>query len=126
MGTRYLIDSNAIIDFFNGKLPITGRQLLSGMEPVISIITYIELFSSNNIAIEEYQQLKRFADMTTVHPVNLSIAAETIAIRKKYKIKLPDAIIAATAIVHNFTLITRNLSDFKMIDNLKSINPYDL
>ncbi|SHM21268.1 type II toxin-antitoxin system VapC family toxin [Mucilaginibacter sp. OK098] len=126
MGTRYLIDSNVIIDFFNGKLPSAGRQLLSGTEPVISIITYIELFSSNNIAMEEYQQLRRFADMTTIHPVNLSIAAETITIRKKYKIKLPDAVIAATAIVHNFTLITRNLSDFKMIDNLKSINPYEV
>lgn len=126
MGTQYLIDSNIIIDFFNGKLPFPGRQLLSRVEPVISVITYIELFSSNNIAIEEYQQLKRFADMTTVHPVNLSIAAETITIRKKYKIKPPDAVIAATAIVHNFTLITRNVSDFKLIDNLKSINPYEV
>ena len=126
MGTQYLIDSNIIIDFFNGKLPFPGRQLLSRVELVISIITYIELFSSNNIAIEEYQQLKRFADMTTVHPVNLSIAAETITIRKKYKIKPPDAVIAATAIVHNFTLITRNVSDFKLIDNLKSINPYEV
>jgi len=126
MGTQYLIDSNIIIDFFNGKLPFPGRQLLSRVELVISVITYIELFSSNNIAIEEYQQLKRFADMTTVHPVNLSIAAETITIRKKYKIKPPDAVIAATAIVHNFTLITRNVSDFKLIDNLKSINPYEV
>jgi predicted nucleic acid-binding protein len=126
MGTKYLIDSNVIIDFFNGKLPYPGRQLLSGTEPFISIITYIELFSSNNIPIVEYQQLQSFVDMATIYQVNLQIAAETVAIRKKHKIKLPDAIIAATAIAYDFGLITRNVSDFKMIDNLKSINPYEV
>jgi predicted nucleic acid-binding protein len=126
MGTKYLIDSNTVIDFFNGKLPNAGRQLLSEAEPVISIITHIELFSGNNIINEEYQQLQRFVNIAIIYPVNLPIAAETISIRKKYKIKLPDALIAATAIVHNFTLITRNIADFKKIDNLKIINPYEV
>jgi predicted nucleic acid-binding protein len=126
MGTRYLIDTNTVIDFFNGKLPDQGRQLLSHAEPVISIITRIELFSSNNITNEEILQLQRFVDFAVIHAVNLPVAIETIEIRKKYKVKLPDAIIAATAIVYDFTLITRNVSDFNKIENLKVVNPYEV
>lgn len=50
----------------------------------------------------------------------------TIAIREIYKIKLPDAIITATALVYNLTLITRNISDFQNIESLKIINPHAL
>jgi predicted nucleic acid-binding protein len=49
-----------------------------------------------------------------------------IELRKKNKTKLPDAIIAATALELGLTLITRNIGDFKNIPNLKSINPWDL
>jgi len=98
MGTKYLIDTNAVIDFFNGNLPNDGRQLLSSIEPIISIVTRIELFSSNNINQFELQQLYRFVDVAALYTVNLPIALETIEIRKKYRVKLPDAIIAATAI----------------------------
>jgi predicted nucleic acid-binding protein len=49
-----------------------------------------------------------------------------INLRRLYKIKLPDAIIAATAIYHNLILITRNVKDFNRVNGLKSINPLDL
>lgn len=51
----------------------------------------------------------------------------TIQIRKQNsKLKLPDAIIAATAITKNLILITRNTEDFKNITELKTINPFEL
>lgn len=54
MGKEYLIDSNAIIDFFNGKLPDEGRNLLFSIEqPIISIITYIEILGFSNIDKDE-------------------------------------------------------------------------
>ena len=53
------------------------------------------------------------------------IIEKTIEIRKSYRIKLPDAIIAATAFVHNLTLLTRNISDYKNIEELSVINPHD-
>jgi hypothetical protein len=52
--------------------------------------------------------------------------AKCNVLRKKKKTKLPDAIIAATALELGLTLITRNIGDFKNIPNLKSINPWDL
>jgi predicted nucleic acid-binding protein len=57
--------------------------------------------------------------------INEDIIEKTIEIRKTYKTKLPDAIIAATALVYGMTLITRNTKDFDKIDRLELINPYD-
>jgi len=53
-----------------------------------------------------------------------NVVDECISIRKKHKIKLPDAIIAATAFVYDLILITLNTSDFKNIEGLVVMNPY--
>jgi predicted nucleic acid-binding protein len=50
----------------------------------------------------------------------------TINICRQSKIKLPDAIIAAIALVHNLTLLTRNVSDFKNISKLIYMNPWEI
>jgi predicted nucleic acid-binding protein len=51
---------------------------------------------------------------------------KTAEIRKKYNIKLPDAIIAATAIVYGLKLVTRNEKDFAQIKGLNIINPFNI
>ena len=124
MAERYLIDSNAIIDFCNGKLSDKGRDLLVNIKPEISIITNIELFASNNIPEKEFDLLKKFVAFSNVFPVDEALIDITISIRLIHKIKLPDALIAATAIVNNLTLITRNTKDFMNIKVLKLVNPY--
>ncbi len=124
MGKRYLIDSNAIIDFCNGKLPITGKSLLVGISPEISIITCIELFASKDIPKEEYTLLEKFVSVSIVHLVSLYLIQNTISIRQNNKFKLPDAIIAATCLTYNLILISRNTKDFKNIEGLEIIDPY--
>lgn len=126
MGTRYLIDTNAIIDFCNGKIPENGRIFLLNITPEISIITHIELFATKNITQSEYELLQKFVSFSKIHSVDKSLVDITINIRQEYKIKLPDAIIAATALANDFTLISRNTKDFQGITDLKYINPYDL
>jgi predicted nucleic acid-binding protein len=125
MGERYLIDSNTVIDFCNGSLSESGKNLLINCIPEISIITNIELFASRNINDSEIKLLKQFVSFSIIHPLNLDLVENTIQIRKNYTIKLPDAVIAATAIYLNLTLITRNTKDFQGIQSLKVINPYD-
>lgn len=49
-----------------------------------------------------------------------------IVIRKHFRVKLPDAIIAATALVHDLSLITRNYNDFKKIQSIEILNPFDI
>lgn len=65
-------------------------------------------------------------EITNILPTNQSVIEQTIALRQVKKIGLGDALIAATAIVNNLTLISRNISDFKNIEGLSLINPYNL
>ena len=96
------------------------------MELIISVITHIEVLGFQ--APENYlQQCQRLIMLAKVIPlVDLAIINCTIRIRREIKIKLPDAIIAATAIVHKITVVSRNERDFSRIEGLKWINPHTL
>lgn len=127
MGEKYLIDSNCFIDFCNGKLPKAGRSLLFSIEqPIISVITHIEVLGFDNMDKKEEKLIQDFVDFASVLPLNMSVSMRTVEIRKKHRIKLPDTVIAATAITYNLTLLTRNESDFKNIDGLKLLNPWEV
>ena len=124
MAKGFLIDSNAIIDFFNNALPDNGIALLLNAVPVISIVTQIEIFSKSGLPESEVSKLKDFLSIAVIYDVDRNIALKTIDIRLIYKIKLPDAIIAATALYYDLKLITRNTSDFDIIAGLEIINPH--
>ena len=127
MGPQYLIDTNVVIDFFNGRLPVNGQRLLTAIAPAISVITHIELFSKARLSPAEIAQMQRFVQAATVYDtVTADIVAQTIALRVQHRIKTPDAIIAATALVYDLELITRNLSDFRAIQGLKLVDPHSL
>jgi len=65
--------------------------------------------------------------MAIMFDLSTDIVKETILLRKlKKKLKTPDAIIAATAIAYNLTLLTRNVSDFANLPGLSIINPHTL
>lgn len=93
--------------------------------PNISVIAKIEVLGFNT-PDEHYQTLYNFINDATVLNLTNNVVDTSIEIRKKHKTKLPDAIIAATALVYNLVLISRNLSDFKNIDGLQVINPHSL
>ena len=121
------MDSNAVIDFLGGKLPENGKRLLLKIKPEISIITFIEIQSKKDIPDWEMLTYKAFANSSNVYSdISEEIAEQTISIRKKYGLKTPDSIIAATAIVNRLTLISRNEKDFIKIHRLDLINPWKL
>jgi predicted nucleic acid-binding protein len=127
MGKGYLIDSNVVIGYLDNKLPAHGMKLLNPIIdniPCISIITKIEVLRYNS-SDEAYLVLEEFIAESRVYDLNNEIVNHTIRICKSSKIKLPDAIIAATAIVHDLKLVTRNLTDFKKLDSLELLNPWD-
>ncbi|MEX8548693.1 MAG: type II toxin-antitoxin system VapC family toxin [Mucilaginibacter sp.] len=126
MGQKYLIDTNPVIDFFNRRLPVKGEVFMKTIEPEISVITQIELLSNKNIPLEEWEQIQGFISVASVYALENNIVQQTILLRQKYKIKTPDAIIAATALVYNLILISRNITDFKDISRLKLVDPYNL
>jgi predicted nucleic acid-binding protein len=124
MGEGYLLDTNAIIDFCANLLPESGQRLVANIidtDPTISIINKIELLSHLAIptAIDTFLKTAFLLSLDDI------VAEKTISLRKKHKIKLPDAIIAASAIINKKILVTRNTKDFDRIKELQLLNPYD-
>ncbi len=96
------------------------------IEPAISVVTQIELLSNKNIPAKEWEQIHGFISVASIYALEKNIVQQTILLRQNYKIKTPDAIIAATALVYNLILISRNIIDFKDIAGLKLVDPYSL
>ena len=134
MGKNYAIDTNIAIYFLDGVLP---PHTLPIMRPIfdernycLSIITQIELLGwpFPDTTKAEYAEL--FVSNSLILPLSQGVAEQTILLRKAFKIKpnrrtVPDAIIAATAMVFDLTLISRNDKDFKSITGLKYLNPFE-
>ena len=128
MDKQYLIDSNVVIQFIKGELPGSAVSLVKTelkRGAFSSIITEIEVLgwkSPENST--EMSAAKTFFSGVTILGLARSVAEIAIQIRIDYTIKLPDAIIAATAILHDLTLISRNDRDFRKINGLKYLNPF--
>ena len=125
----YLIDTNVIIDYLAGRLPIASMDAMSiitNQSFFVSIITKIETigFNSGNIAIDA--NTKAYVNLATVFAITDDIAETSIALKRVKKMRTPDALIAATALVHNLTLLTHNLKDFVHIPNLIVVDSYSL
>lgn len=123
----YLLDTNVVINYLDATLPAKGMQFLDSIvdnEPIISVITKMETLGFSFKSSEEQTIMENFIFGSKILDINNDIVNTTIAIRKKKKIKLPDAIIAATAIVYGLTLITRNVDDFKNTEGISCINPH--
>jgi predicted nucleic acid-binding protein len=124
MGERYLIDTNVVIDFFGGRLSENAHSFVISVHTSLSVITQIELFSKSVIPEEEINLLTEYISIADIYNhLSNDIVDHAINIRKEYKIKVPDAIIAATAITNNLTLISRNSKDFSKIKELKFLDP---
>ena len=125
---RYLIDSNVISNYFSGIFSEKAIIFLSYVideVSILSVVTKIEALSWRSPDITKEYIVRQFVDNSNVIALSDAIVDECVEIRRNFKIKTPDAIIAATAIVYDFTLITSDLG-FRRIPNLKIINPFDL
>ena len=89
-------------------------KTLSNKKAAVSEISEIELLSFPKITATEEQIILRFLDVIEVIPMNKDIKEHTIHLRRKYKFKLPDAIICATALSYNLTLVTNDLALHKV------------
>lgn len=92
-------------------------------ESIISFITEIELQAWNPQNASDIEIYLQFVSNSTTISAEESIIKETIDIRKTYNLKLADALIAATAITHQLTLIADNDKDFLKVPTLKYYNP---
>jgi tRNA(fMet)-specific endonuclease VapC len=126
MAERYLIDTSCVIKYLNGTFPIEGQSFLNEIldkESLISFISEIELQVWNPSNPDDLQIYQSFVFKSTIIGIQEGLIPETIRIRKFYRLKLPDAMIAATAIINDMTLIGDNDKDFLQVNELKYINP---
>ena len=98
-------------------------RMIVDNESIISVISRIEIMSWNPDDPNDLKVLETFIDGSEIKNLTEEIILQTIKIRKQAKIKLADAIISATAIVNDLTLIADNDKDFKKVKDLKNINP---
>jgi predicted nucleic acid-binding protein len=103
-----------------------AKTLLYSIDLTVSAVTKIEVLGWINATREQLQPLYDFMEIASILPINEAVIEKTIAIRQSKKIALGYAIIAATALVYDLVVISRNTSDFKNIAGLKVINPHSL
>ena len=109
-GDRFLLDTNAIIALLAGNRSLS--LLLSSADWVgISIISYLEFLSFDGLCQDDRDCFEQLVSRVEVIPVSLqqmTIMQSTISIRTTNRLKLPDALIAATTQAHHATLITND------------------
>lgn len=125
----YLWDTNIVIYYLQQQFPPDAEKYIDGVIaislPAISAITEIELICWKTNTEDDILVVTNFMNKIHVFELEHAIKQKTAELRKSYRIKLPDAIIAATALVHDLTLLSRNVQDFDKIEGLKLINPFD-
>ena len=119
-GNKVLLDTNAVgLYLDDGKF--ATKYLYPDLVVSISVITQLEFLSNPQLTIKNRSMFDEFIELIEIFPVtreNKELVKQIVSIRKKYKIKLPDAIIAATALVPNATLISAD-DIFSKVHNLK-------
>lgn len=129
MAKKYLLDTSAVIKYLNNSFSTEGLLMIDQIvdhECLLSFITEIELQCWNPFNATDIKVYIEFLNQSSIYYVDEKIIKETIRIRKTYHLKIPDAFIAATALVHKLVLIADNDKDFLKINSLKYINPNSL
>jgi len=93
--------------------------------PRLSVISQIELLSWQTEKSVE-KKVREFITDSKIYTLEEDIVVECVELRRKHKMKTPDALIAATAIFYKLVLVTNNLKDFSNIKGLKIIDPYHI
>lgn len=106
---KVLFDTNILIDYLNG-IPDAAKEIGRYQDKAISLVTWMEVMAGTTA--QDELVIKAFLSQFDLLPIDGSVSAEAVAIRRTRRIKLPDAIILATARTTDRVLITRNTRDF--------------
>lgn len=125
---EFLIDTNILIYYYDDLIPVSTVHMVDEILRQsfnISIISRIEFLGWQKYNEKQYKKAVLFVENANIISLSEEIASEAIRLKRKKRIKLPDAVIASTCLVNDFTLVTRNRDDFKGIKGLKIYNPFD-
>jgi toxin FitB len=117
-----LIDSNIII-YAAQPAHVALREFIAIHAPAVSDVSYVEVLGYHRLTPEEKSVFARFFASAPRFPLNRPILDKAIELRQQRKCSLGDSLIAATALIHQKTLVTHNISDFAWISDLVLIDP---
>ena len=118
-----LLDTNIIIYATQPAYAQQLHALIEDPRSAVSLISYVEALGFPRLTSTEQNALERFFRGIEVLPVTDLVAREAVRLRQQKKMSLGDSLIAATALVHGRTLVTRNEADFRWITDLNLQNP---
>jgi predicted nucleic acid-binding protein len=128
MGMNYLYDTNIFIYYLAGDETVSKfftNDFINNNYVVTTPIVRIELLCFSGLSEQEAEAIEDLLSQFDSVPISRKVENRTIALKRKHKIKLPDAIIAATALCQEAILVTRNIRDFQGIVELKLENPFN-
>jgi predicted nucleic acid-binding protein len=114
-GPNLLIDTNIALYLLSGNK--TVADILDDSTIYVSFITQLELLGYKEITPTEHNRIKQFLDDCIIVDINDEIKKNTISIKQKLNMKLPDSIIAGTALFLNMPLLTAD-KQFSKISKL--------
>jgi predicted nucleic acid-binding protein len=122
-----VFDSNILIYYLNGVFSSPRRKQIADwirQGALVSVVSRIEVLG---FAQPERERIRARTFLALFREVALEaeVVEETISVRRRHSIKVPDAIIAGTALDLDLPLVTRNTSDFEAIDGLSLLNPFE-
>ena len=117
-----LLDSNILIYAAESGQEALRQRILTEPAPV-SVATMVEVLGYHLLTREEESDLRALLDALIIFSADIVVAERAITLRQQRKMGLGDAIIAATALVHDLPLWTRNVDDFKHVAGLRLNNP---
>jgi toxin FitB len=117
-----LLDSNIIIYSYQPQFSYL-KPLVLDAQNAVSAISQLEILGFHGISINEETYCGYVFKILQTFPIDNSVLTKAIELRKSYKMKLGDSIIAATALMTNSEIYTRNLDDFIKIPDLIVVNP---
>lgn len=123
--SSYTLDTNVLIYHLDGEKAVhrtLERWLLGGDRLFISAITRLEVLAAPVLEQNEIMTIQALLEQFILIPVDARVADAAASIRRLYRIKLGDSIIAATAYLMNSVLLTRNTQDFKQVENLQLLD----
>lgn len=106
---KALFDTNILIDYLNG-VAAAKKELARYRDRAISVITWMEVLVGT--AASEESAIRTWLSSFQVIELNGEIASRAVEIRQQRRIRLPDAIVWASADVNALLLVSRNTKDF--------------
>lgn len=126
LGFMFTIDTNILIYYVAGDKQAADfllKQISSGAVLIIPTIVVAEFLSFPGLKAKEQTFFANLLGQLQIEPLSFEIAQKAGGIRRKYKITLPDAIVAATALQTKTTLLTRNIKHFGRVKEIRVQSP---